>query len=647
MDRNQLIAAYRQHLDNLENLTKPVSEALGRISLLKESDDPRIAFGAKIKTIRWRTLPKLFGFEIKEVRRILGGLEHDVSQGEDTASSLERDEEILANRYIPYYRGVKEELHLLRLAIAAMQTSPEDFLAQLSDEDKIHIENGVAHLLQTTMFRREYDAESSQEGEGDAAVLQDSFSYRTDLYTPAAEALERHDYRTMAIYAACSEESLWDTARNRYHELHREEREHDRQERERRQKERKAKERKALVDKAKATPFPDADPLFDVAGAVHDMRWLGGHPEEPVAYPNGLRHEIGDFDRFQPPSDPEHSGTPTPRLVNAHDDIPVLELAGGWYFKHDDPIIGPVLPSLFITIPVWQQGRVIGRDRIWQYPAACIEHTGVVADWGHASDAPFGIACYHDMYSDGDSTDEVDVSDPEGEDAMAWAADYYFDGVRFTQPERRQERIDSFRAAEILFRHAAGRGCAWAWLCLGYLYAYDRAEGKYFRSAFDWSPQSDTAWGRQFYSAPPKPPLPIRAAACFRRAAGEGVAEGCLAYAETLRKHPEFKEDSYVLEEGRSSDEPASDFSARDWLRRAYDIAVVQRNPRIWGSAALRLGEMAAAGTSDEKPDAKAALRWYETAVRGLEQTVRSGLDMFDQLLAEAQNGVEDMKQIF
>ncbi|NEG69468.1 hypothetical protein [Bifidobacterium choloepi] len=633
-----------------------------------------------MKGIPWHSLPLLYDLDIKTMTRAVKSLEQDLAQGDPDPDRVEREEERFVNLYIPIFQAIQEELQLLDLAVAAESASTEAFAAQLSDGDRARIDNGIRHFLETTMFRPRNSTSPDREGIDNAQTVSQresspqngkeaGFAYDTDLHTPAARALATGDYRTMAIYAALADEPMWDAARQRYRELHREERERKKREAERRKAERRIRKREEIAAKAKATPLPESSPCFDVAGAVHDMRWLMGHAEEePIAYPNGLRHDVGDLDRFNPGKDPDKPDESLPRLVNPHDNIPVRELAGGWYFRHDDPIIGPLLPSIYITIPVWQDGRVVGRDRLWCYPMVKVRHTGVVTTWEHAGDAPYGIACYHDVRSDDYCTDEVDVSDPEGDEALGWAVDYYADGVRFTAPEDRQDRIDSFRAAEILFRHAAGRGSALAWLCLGYLYEYDRAEGQYYRSAFDWSPESETEQGRRFYSAPKKPELPVRAAACFRRAASAGIAEACFAYAELLRKHSDLSDNPWVVGEIRAAAEedaevpmlftsglltgpdgdPDAGVTAADWYRRAHDMAMLQHNTRIAGSAALRLGDMAANGEGDEhgQPDYREALGYYETAVTSLEQTVRSGLDLFDQLLGEAQDGVTTMTQL-
>ena len=78
-------------------------------------------------------------------------------------------------------------------------------------------------------------------------------------------------------------------------------------------------------------------------------------------------------------------------------------------------------------------------------------------------------------------------------------------------------------AAGILYRHAAGRGNAIGWLCLGYVYAYDRCEGRYFRSYYN-----------NFGEVPPKPDTDVLAYECFRHAAEAEIAEGCYKLGDML-----------------------------------------------------------------------------------------------------------------
>lgn len=58
---------------------------------------------------------------------------------------------------------------------------------------------------------------------------------------------------------------------------------------------------------------------------------------------------------------------------------------------------------------------------------------------------------------------------------------------------------------------------------LGYVYAYDRCEGRYFRSYYN-----------NFGEVPPKPDTDVLAYECFRHAAEAGIAEGCYKLGDML-----------------------------------------------------------------------------------------------------------------
>lgn len=61
------------------------------------------------------------------------------------------------------------------------------------------------------------------------------------------------------------------------------------------------------------------------------------------------------------------------------------------------------------------------------------------------------------------------------------------------------------------------------WLCLGYVYAYDRCEGRYFRSYYN-----------NFGEVPPKPDTDVLAYECFRHAAEAEIAESCYKLGDML-----------------------------------------------------------------------------------------------------------------
>ena len=109
---------------------------------------------------------------------------------------------------------------------------------------------------------------------------------------------------------------------------------------------------------------------------------------------------------------------------------------------------GDKLPGIWVTRPVTDSGGgVVGRMREMLYP--------------------FAVS---DLASD----------DVDGEDALYYGGRYYDEAMGYTDPHDHDMRIECFQAAELLYRHAAGRGNTVAYLCLGYVYSYDRCEGRYW-----------------------------------------------------------------------------------------------------------------------------------------------------------------------
>lgn len=167
-----------------------------------------------------------------------------------------------------------------------------------------------------------------------------------------------------------------------------------------------------------------------------------------------------------------------------------------------------------------------GVSRLSEAQIARISPVGI----GHANEAETGVPYYDDTFDEDDECTTADISDPDGSIALGLGGMYYEEGMHYTAASERRKRVDCFRAAGILYRHAAGRGNAIGWLCLGYVYAYDRCEGRYFRSYYN-----------NFGEVSPKPDTDVLAYECFCHAAEAGIAEGCyklgdmLAEAEAVR----------------------------------------------------------------------------------------------------------------
>ena len=256
---------------------------------------------------------------------------------------------------------------------------------------------------------------------------------------------------------------------------------------------------------------------------------------------------------------------------------PVFEIDQVWY-ETDEPI-----PCIWVTEPVFDvSGEQCGRTYVMPYP------------W-------------------------EDMPDPNGSLALSFGSDYYREGMSYSDAEDRQTRIDCFRAAEILYLHAAAKGNVDAYLDLGYIYSYDRCEGHYY---VDHRHTEDV----EDYMRPY--PREERAFECFSFAAEAGDAEACYKLGD-LYKH------------GTGS-EPNAD-EAFAWYTRAFELKD-GTPPHIWGSIALRLADAYENGIGCTF-DLQKALDWYEKAEAGLDIGVRSGATFYNRTLANVRAAIKRIKQ--
>lgn len=242
---------------------------------------------------------------------------------------------------------------------------------------------------------------------------------------------------------------------------------------------------------------------------------------------------------------------------------------------------GDKLPGLWITAPIQdREGNPAGRNCIYLYSPAF---------------------------------------DPGGEDALYYGGCYYDEGMGYTDPADRGKRLDCFRAAELLYRHSAGKGNAVANLCLGYVYSYDRCEGNYWVDPLT----LDTA---EDYERPY--PREERAFECLSAAAEAGIPEACYKLGD-LYKH------------GTGCEPSAAE--AFRWYVRASELAVRER-PVILGSVALRLAGCYEEGLGCEQSFER-ALEWYKKAVSGLEFAVEAGETWYGKALSGARAGAKRCQQ--
>lgn len=206
--------------------------------------------------------------------------------------------------------------------------------------------------------------------------------------------------------------------------------------------------------------------------------------------------------------------------------------------------------------------------------------------------------------------------DPDGEEARWEGGEYYDEGMSYTDPCDREERIRCFQAAEQLYLQAAERGNAMANLCLGYVYSYDRCEGRYFR-------RTREEIGKHY-------PREERAFECFKVAAEAGICEACYKLGD-MYKH------------GTGCDADAD--AAYNWYVRASKLATSESEaPVVLGSIALRLAGCFEEGFGCEQ-SFSCALQMYRHAVAALEFAVDNGEVWYAKALAGARAGVKRCQQ--
>lgn len=262
---------------------------------------------------------------------------------------------------------------------------------------------------------------------------------------------------------------------------------------------------------------------------------------------------IADDFEFMHSSEPDF--VPSDEYRRTRSTVTIIEYAEQ-YYCFTDPVIGPVLPAVYITFPLFENAlagatRMYGRERVNIYPQ--------LEDWNwNGNGASYVVPikpvpiCWKDAagdtvmpreqwvqqyrglpgtpfystFSDDDSyCTHASTYDSKGWEAYRYGMFYFEEAERaHTQfglfnNEPEQQFRDCVKLAEILFRHAAGRGNARAWVALGRIY-HDDTNGKdYFNSFYTAS----------FKGQPPiiqQPPIPERARMCFERAAELGDAEG-------------------------------------------------------------------------------------------------------------------------
>ena len=245
--------------------------------------------------------------------------------------------------------------------------------------------------------------------------------------------------------------------------------------------------------------------------------------------------------------------------------VPILRY-GDLYYCFADLVIGPVLPTVYLTLPSFAYASygepyVCERKRTGTYPKGGGWENGAGRDIVPIGPVPIcyrdvmgdtvttyeqwvddyrdlpGVPFYSTTYGSGDRCDKASRYDIDGSEAYEHAMFYIEEAMRahtnsvgtldsVSDIERAQYH-GCVKLAEILFRHAAGRGHARAWLALGRIYHDDINEGDYFNSCY-------TARIKGHEPIVEQPPIAERARICFERAAELGEAEA-LAFLGDLR----------------------------------------------------------------------------------------------------------------
>ena len=212
-----------------------------------------------------------------------------------------------------------------------------------------------------------------------------------------------------------------------------------------------------------------------------------------------------------------------------------------------------------------------------------------------------------------------DDPDPEGDGATFLGARYYNEAMSYAAPEDRETRIECFRAAEILYLHGAAKGNVIAYANLGYVYSYDRCEGRYF---------VDTRHAENANGSSKPYPREERAFECFSYAAKHDDAEACYKLGDMLK---------------RGTGCEANPAEALRWYMRAYELKDGEP-PHVWGSIALRLADAYENAYGCEL-DLEKALEWYKKAEAGLDIGVRSGATFYNKTLANVRAAIKRLEQ--
>lgn len=206
--------------------------------------------------------------------------------------------------------------------------------------------------------------------------------------------------------------------------------------------------------------------------------------------------------------------------------------------------------------------------------------------------------------------------DEAGQRAMRYALAYFGEALSYSSSSQSDVKTQCFRAAEVLFLHAAQRGCVEAYVKLGVMYADDLCEGVYFHELMGSFEEK-----RQL--------LHSRAFECFTYAAAHDSAEACCQLIDLSN---------------RFAGAAASPQRLCGLAQRAFDIASSQRCAVDKGNAALHLARLHEEGIGFEQ-SFRRAYAWYRIAEEELSFVVDQGGWYFKRSRLKAERGVLRMRQ--
>ena len=274
-------------------------------------------------------------------------------------------------------------------------------------------------------------------------------------------------------------------------------------------------------------------------------------------------------------------------------------------FSLDEAFETDGLPALWITAP----GESAALGRTGRVIAGHYPELYVIAD--DDEDEDFDPAQGYPVHVD---------EDAEGWLALDYGSRYYREAMDTQDAALHQVRVDCFRAAELLYLWAAGKGNPQAFSNLGYVYSYNRCEGAYL--GLDEHGARVCEEGQEF-------PREKRAFECFEAAAKAGQPEAHYKLGDLLAK-------------GRGCE--ASPERAIQMWKQGFKLAQNWDVPTWWGASALRLGSAFEEGRGCEQSFEEAAM-WYGYAEQGLNIAVEEGDWYYEKSLASARAGLARCKQ--